>query len=359
MRESLILIMPVQADMPIVWAHWDGETVAETGQTLITDIHALSDRALPVIGVIPGQEVKTLPHSLPKMNKRERRKAVLFSIEDQMSSPLDTLHAALGEGETSTVSVISQDYIEGAIKWAEESGLSLKYLLPDYQALAQLKDQLIDLGDRMVSPGMMGHALDSDWFDGDAVSVDQKSLFTAIANNAAEATNLLQGDYAPTTSLRGGRTLWMQVGAMAACLGLAFLAVQGLQARAVKAQADNLRAETAALYAKETGQVAPSNPARAVAQAKKNGTITPTEFLTLSDIAFRAIGEFDDVRIERITFQDSRGELQLRLIYPSFERAEDVNRAMQAAGGNFIPGGVREQSGRFIGEAVLKLGGAS
>jgi len=39
--------------------------------------------------------------------------------------------------------------------------------------------------------------------------------------------------------------------------------------------------------------------------------------------------------------------------------ADEDQGAMIEAGCQFIPGGVREQSGRFVGEAVLKLGGAS
>jgi hypothetical protein len=96
-----------------------------------------------------------------------------------------------------------------------------------------------------------------------------------------------------------------------------------------------------------------------VTQAARQGQITPTQFLALSDISFRALQDFDDVSIERVSYQSNRDELQLRLVYPSFERADEVQRAMTEAGGQFIPGGVREQSGRFVGEAVLKLGGAS
>jgi len=54
----------------------------------------------------------------------------------------------------------------------------------------------------------------------------------------------------------------------------------------------------------------------------------------------------------------SNNELQLRLIYPSFESAGELEQAIRSAGGQLITGGVREQSGRFIGEATLR-GGAS
>ena len=62
--------------------------------------------------------------------------------------------------------------------------------------------------------------------------------------------------------------------------------------------------------------------------------------------------------MEQLRYQDSKTELQLRLVYPSFESAGQLENAIRAAGGQLTTGGVREQSGRFVGEASLR-GGAS
>jgi len=62
--------------------------------------------------------------------------------------------------------------------------------------------------------------------------------------------------------------------------------------------------------------------------------------------------------VEQLRYQDSRNELQLRIVYPSFESAGALETAIRAAGGQLTTGGVREQSGRFVGEATLR-GGAS
>ncbi|RKQ69216.1 type II secretory pathway component PulL [Litorimonas taeanensis] len=359
MRDSLILILPVNSESALHWGHWDGESVIETGQCEMTNLSKLALMNLPAVAIIAGQDVQSFVHEIPKMNRRDRLSAVLFSLEDNISSPLDNLHLALRDGEPQTVSIMERSYIEQAASWASKSGLSLKHLAADYDALAQSGLEAIDLSDRIVIPGVTGHALDPDWYKSAASQLDKPSLFAIIGKNLSQTTNLLQGDYAPKSQFSGQTKTWLRLGALAACLGLAFLFYEGMQARAVNAQAVNVRGETAALYAKVTGKPAPSNPVRAVAQANKAGGLAPTNFLMLSDIAFRALEEFNDVRIERVTYQNSRDELQLRLIYPSYERAEEVSRAMQKAGGAFTPGGVREQSGRFIGEAVLKRGGAS
>jgi len=113
--------------------------------------------------------------------------------------------------------------------------------------------------------------------------------------------------------------------------------------------------QTAELYVSQTGKAAPSDPARAIRVASRNGAVAPTQFLALNSIAFQALSTFDDVTIDRLSYQNNRDEIQLRLIYPSFERADAVKQAMEQAGGDFTPGGVREQNGRFVGEAVLKM----
>jgi type II secretion system protein L len=198
-----------------------------------------------------------------------------------------------------------------------------------------------------------------DWYDGDRAEIESEALFSLITKNLSNTTNLRQGEFAPKRQFGAKGRVWMKMAGMAAALGLAVLVFEGMNARAVKAQAQDIHLQTQKLYTQATGQNAPDNPARAVIQAQKNGQVTPTQFLVLSDIAFAALDDFEDVTIERLNFQDSRNELQMRLIYPSFERADQVKRAMEIAGGHFVPGGVREQSGRFVGEAVLKLKGGA
>ncbi len=360
MRDSLILLLPVSSDAPLYWGVWSDGAMTESGKLDLVAAGGLSDKGLPVTLIIPGQEVRNFEHNLPKMNRRERAKAVLFSIEDKLSSPLESLHVALKDSEEQkTVSVIAKDIMEDAQNWASSVGLNVQRIVSDFEALEGSDLEVVTLEDRIIVPGTLGHTLDAGWYKGTATPIETLSALEMMAPKTADATNLMQGEFSPKSSLKGQSKTWLQLGGLAAALGLAFVFFEITQARAMKAQAENIRAETAALYTAQTGQAAPSNPARAVAQASRSGQITPTQFLTLSDISFRALEAFDDVSIERVSYQSNRDELQMRLIYPSFERADEVQQAMTAAGGQFVPGGVREQSGRFVGEAVLKLGGPS
>lgn len=365
MRDGLILLLPGTESAPLLWGHWRDGQIVETGQALLDEVEALAGKKLPIALILPGQNAQTFAHDIPKMRRREREKAILFSLEDNISVPIETLHVAMQdevtieENPVNLATVISKSIMEEARDWAQENGLNVQSIFTDYDALTEADSAPIALPDRVVSPGPLGHTLDIDWYDGPVNAVDHAQVLAAIGARLTQANNLMQGPYAPRSALSGTLKRGMRLGALAACLGLAVLVFEMLEARSIQKQAENVQLETARLYTQQTGQPAPSNPAVAVTQAARSGNVAPTQFLVLSDIAFRALAEFDDVAIERLSFQDSRSELQLRLSYPSFERAEAVKIAMEEAGGDFTPGGVREQSGRFVGEAVLRIAGAS
>lgn len=359
MRDYILLITPVDETAPLHWAQCSDTDIIEIGSIAQSGLNKLAEKNLPITLIIPGQNVQTFTHELPKMNRRERAKAVLFSIEDKVSTSVESLHTVLNDEDMSTVTIIDRDLMHEIKDWASTHDLSLRSIMADYEALSLSETKPIRFQDRIIFSGRLGHSLDLDWYDGDATEIGPDAVFSFIVQNYANTTNLLQGEFAPKRSFGGKGKIWMQMAGMAAALGLAFLFFEGMDARAVKAQAQDIRAQTQTLYTQATGHNAPDNPARAVIQAQKNGQITPTQFLALSEIAFDALSDFEDVTIERLNFQDSRNELQMRLIYPSFERADQVKRAMDAAGGDFIPGGVREQSGRFVGEAVLRLKGGA
>jgi type II secretory pathway component PulL len=359
MRDHIILITPVNKSLPLSWAQCSGLDVVSSGDIALSELNLLAEKNLPISLVVPGQNVQTFTHDLPKMNRREREKAVLFSIEDKVSTPVESLHAVLNDTNTQTVTVIDKYLMQEIVTWANENDLQVKSIIADYDALALSDASPIALQDRVIFPGPLGHSLDLDWYDGDRAEIESEALFSLITKNLSNTTNLRQGEFAPKRQFGAKGRVWMKMAGMAAALGLAVLVFEGMNARAVKAQAQDIHLQTQKLYTQATGQNAPDNPARAVIQAQKNGQVTPTQFLVLSDIAFAALDDFEDVTIERLNFQDSRNELQMRLIYPSFERADQVKRAMEIAGGHFVPGGVREQSGRFVGEAVLKLKGGA
>lgn len=357
MRDYVLLILPSLADAPLQWALCADKDVIEFGETPFSDVGQIADKNLPIVLVMSGQNIQTFSHDLPKMNRKERAQAILYSIEDNLSTSLDNLHIALKDDEVPMVSVVDTSLMVEIRNWASLHGLRLRQMIADYDALSLSSPSPIRLSDRVIVPGRQGHTLDPNWYEGEADTIEPSEFFSLIVENLPNTTNLMQGDFTPKSTLGNTAKIWTQLGSFVAALGIAFLLFQTASTLAVQAQANKIRAQTKMLYTQATGQGAPDNPARAVIQAQKNGDIAPLQFLMLSNIAFEVLRDFEDVTIERMTFQNSRHELQMRFIYPSFERAEDVKNAMDKAGGNFIPGGVREQSGRFVGEAVLQSKG--
>ena len=146
---------------------------------------------------------------------------------------------------------------------------------------------------------------------------------------------------------------------MAAAALLALFIWNGVQDRAVLAQAEDLRAQTAAEYLAATGERAPSNPGRAAVQKLQTGPAPTAGFLDLSTVLFSGLASMDDTRVDQLRFNAEDGTLQLRLIYPDFDAAARIESSIAQAGGRLTTGGVREQNGSFVGEATLSLGGGS
>jgi len=254
MRNYFIILLPVDENAFALWARINDDTLTESGEISLSDLSDISDQALPIRLIIPGQNVQTFTYDLPKMSRREETE----------------------DGLLKTASVIEAAFMENIQNWAHEQAVDLISVHADYQALLSLDVTALTLSDRIIQPGFLGRTFDPDWYEGEATELDRSKLFEAIKNNAIRV-------------------------------------------------------------------------------ASRNGAVAPTQFLALNSIAFQALSTFDDVTIDRLSYQNNRDEIQLRLIYPSFERADAVKQAMEQAGGDFTPGGVREQNGRFVGEAVLKM----
>ena len=360
MRNYFIILLPVDENAFALWARINDDTLTESGEISLSDLSDISDQALPIRLIIPGQNVQTFTYDLPKMSRREKEKAVLFSIEDSLSTSLEGLHVAFKDTETEdgllkTASVIEAAFMENIQNWAHEQAVDLISVHADYQALLSLDVTALTLSDRIIQPGFLGRTFDPDWYEGEATELDRSKLFEAIKNNSAHATNLMQGAFAPGSQFGAIRKPLLHLSGFIAALAIAALFLGVMETRSISAQAHIVKQQTAELYTSQTGQTAPSDPARAIRVASRNGAVAPTQFLALNSIAFQALSTFDDVTIDRLSYQNNRDEIQLRLIYPSFERADAVKQAMEQAGGDFTPGGVREQNGRFVGEAVLKM----
>ena len=203
MRNGLIVLLPGTETAPLFWGHWRDGRIVESGQSSLEDINVLAGKNLPVALILSGQNAQTFTHEIPKMRRREREKAVLFSLEDNLSVPFETLHVAMQddviieETPLSLATVLSKNLMDEARDWARQNGLNVQYILTDYDALTGTEAVPLALPDRVVYAGPLGHTLDMDWYDGPLKAVETDKVLSDIGTRLPDANNLMQGPYAP------------------------------------------------------------------------------------------------------------------------------------------------------------------
>ena len=347
MTERLIIVMPSHDNAAGLWGRVNGTKLMAHGRS-----EPPANDSGEVLMILAGQSVRLYPHELPATSKRDRLAAAGFSIEDKVGEPLESLHIALDE---TRIGVMSKAHLEDAIKQLSSAGLKPAKAYADFDVVTE---DVSVLG-RVISGGDLGHTLDADWADTKSSKpVTDEAFLGMIAQRLENGAplNLLQNEFSAKSDFNFNIKALAGLGALAACLGIAVLGLQGVQARALTLQATDLKTQTAQLYTEATGKEAPKNPALAATRAQKAGGNNNLEFLHLSQILFQGVDKVDGLSVDQLRYQQARKQLQLRVIYPSFESASDFEAAIRDIGGELITGGVREQSGQFVGEANLKAG---
>ena len=306
----------------------------------------------PYALVLPGQQVRAFQTDIPdNVRGADRINIARFAHEDRIACDLDDLHIVVGTGDQAQTLMVDKAVMEVAL-----SDFDPAQIFVDYDLLTGASDSPLRLLDRVVTPGPQGDTVDLDWADGSGVILDDGSLAQALFDRVDQALNLRSGAYRRRTQIQLGA--WRKVAAgLMVCIGLG-VALSWAEIRAVNAQADHVRMTAEQLYTQATGQAAPDNLARAIRMNAPTDA-DPTVFLQLSNHLFAAMAAHPDIAVERLSYDQQENRLRLRLIYPGFEAAGALEQTVASRGAVFQTGGVREQSGQFIGDASLSLGGVS
>ena len=319
------------------------------GEAVRGAVEAL-DMSGPLTVVLPGQDVRAFQTELPgKLKPADRLAAARFAQEDQLSTDPSELHIVLGPGSPAATLAVAPDVMEAA------TALGPVRVVADFDALQGLGEQPVALLDRVVFPGPTGYSVDADWSEARPAPHPDETLRDAVFArlDSGDTLDLRSGPYRRRAKLSLGR--WSAVAAAAlACAGLS-LGLALSDARAVQAQADTIRADARALYETRTGQPAPASPAQL-----PSGAADDARFLQLSQALFTAASAHPAIEVERLSWDARDGVLRLRLVYPDFDAATALEASFASLPGvQFTTGGVREQNGRFIGDAALAIEGAS
>jgi len=304
--------------------------------------------------ILPGQHVRAFLTDVPeKIRGAERTNVARFAHEDRLAVDLDDLHIVIGAGDPAPTLMVSQSVMTALLERFDPH-----HVYADFDAFAELGDDPIRLLDRVVTPGPQGDAVDPDWAETAGTIYHDETLARAIFErmDSGAALDFRSGAYRRRTKIQAGP--WARVAAVAVVCGLLGLGLTLADARATSAQASAIQDKARAVYTQVTGQAAPDNLARAARSAGTSGT-DPAAFLALSNTLFSAMASHPDISVERLSFETRENTLRLRLVYPGFESAGALEQTVATSGATFITGGVREQNGRFIGDASLSLRGGS
>lgn len=346
-----VLILPEHPDGDALLITRERDAITTTDGTVAT-LSALL--RTPYALVVPGQNVRAFLTEVPeKIRGVERINIARFAHEDRLATDLSDLHIIVGAGDPAPTLMVARPYMDAVLE-----PLNPHQIYVDFDVLADLGHDPVRLLDRVVTPGPQGDAVDPDWADVPGTVYDNETLARAVFDriDSGAALGLRQGAYRRRTQIQAGP--WARIAAAVLFCGLLGMGLTVANARATSAQAAEVQNKARALYTQMTGQAAPDNLARAARSAAPTDG-DPAAFLALSDVLFAAMASHPDILVERLSFEQRENSLRLRLIYPGFEAASALERTVAASGAVFTTGGVREQNGRFIGDAALQLGAGS
>ena len=341
------LILPAQSDGAILLRQTDGQ---------VSPFDPTHHSGLNCDLIVPGQNVRIYAHDMPKMREREKQAAARFAVEDRTAAALEAQHIVTGQNGDARLAVIDSEVLSHLISQAETLGLEVSDIYADFDWVAATANPII-LADRIIFSGPEGYTIDPEWADNELSEQPIKNW--ADITPKEKALSLRQGSFARRGRLSLPFASLSKVAALLAFAGMSWLTLLGTQSRAISKQAVHLNSQTAKLYMQATGQKAPENPALAVTRALKSGNTGGPEFLPLISAFNAALIQSKSISIQSLAYDASKSQLSLRLIYPSFESAGELEIAAKQLGNTFRPGGVREQNNELIGDAIFELGAPS
>jgi type II secretion system protein L len=318
-----------------------------------------------LVAVVPGMNIVTKLHALEGLKEKQKFQAAGFSIEDELAASLDDTHIAF-DPNASRLAVCSNSVMTGINASFRDHGLNPDLICADYDSFGD--EASFEYEGRIISRSGsgLGFAIESSLASavlnkdqGIPATITAQSLLEKIAKSLMAGhmpINLKQGHYARKSSL--GSSKFKRLSMLAAGVVVAFLALnigQGLytgnKTKAVEKEIDQIYA-----------QIFPdnpisSNPAQDVYRATRAlGGARTTDFVSLSALMAKSVQDVEGVEISSLRYDAAKGQLNLSILYGSFEDTEKLKAAVERNGGIFTEGGTRQSGKGLSGDAVLSGG---
>jgi len=106
-----------------------------------------------LIVIVPGADCLSVEASIPAKSQQQIRAALPYSVEEQLSQPVEQLHFAISpqneQGQTYAI-VVDNERMEQWIKILERAELSPKSIIADYQGLCSLEHHHMLINGRQI-----------------------------------------------------------------------------------------------------------------------------------------------------------------------------------------------------------------
>lgn len=319
--------------------------------------------------VLDGRSVAAYAIELPDVDDAKARKILPAVFDEKIAALDEACHLSLfgarhAETGTRTVGVVARRVMDNVSNLMADHGLKADLVLPDYMLLETPHGHPVQLTQNsrclVRMPDGSGYALEADaaaFLAGDLAprTATEQSWIELIRPLSDGSVNMLQGDFAPRTSLRVSLLWWRR----AAVLALLALLIAG--GNSWYGAHENFRlAERYYEGAEDVFREAlPNEPRivnmeaqlrRALAGRRQQGG---SEFFVLASFVMDAIEESEQTLLETLRYDHTNGEVSLDVSFATFADSTEFKRSLERAGMRVSEGSSRQESGRVYTEIRL------
>lgn len=380
---------------PVGWATFAGARLvesghAENGAALFETLQRVAGGAR-IAAVLPGEQVAMRAFASPPRSPVKFASAAGLLLEDELAQPVDGCHVATHRMEDAgRVYAVDLHVMRRWVDLFSEKGFPLAAALPDFECLGGTRERPIlflendrivaSFGDRAFAAetdialpaieallaeqpdaevGVYGEPARSPAHSGgryDRIGeANDEALLCAAAQTieSGASINLLQGAFRPRRRRVVELSRWRRPAIAAGIFAVALLAFAVADGFRTKRIAERYAQEARRLHDEYFPDAASADP-RSHARSVLAGS--GASFLALSDRLGRAVADNESVAIDRIRFDEARGQLVFSIRSVSDADIASFREALSAYGVTTAEtGGYRRAGAYWVGEMTARL----
>ncbi len=408
MTETLVIRLRAHDEAPASWLIVDenGLRSGSVSNGPVADALSVA-QGRKVVLLLPAAEVSLALPELPVKGGARLAQAVPFALEEQLATDVDALHFAVGarqaDSNLTPVATVSRTLLDRWLGTCQLAGIRPAAAYCESQAVPIAPNGctlLLDEGTLYVRRAEgVPYALDAQplatalelalgpavepgehvaFYVTSAEYEQEKELIEGLRArtatlqvkllpdgglpllaahlNAGDPVNLLQGSYAPASTLAGQFRQWRIPVALAAATALVFVVAQGVSLWQAKRAERQLDAQIAEVFNRALPGQKMVNAREQLEGVLRRGTGGGAALLPAVTALSQAVAGVPSTRLESLNF---RGDaVELRLVAPTVEAIDGIKQAMGRSGMQVEMQSATPRGTVVEGRLSVKLGAA-